>query len=231
MIVVDLSHFRQRIHHDHDWARSDSRSATIGPPRGDPARPAGLPPAVTRRDDQMMPVTPLSAGLASRLRQADFTYPETGQTAGPLPPGYHHLRRSAVVGSGAEFFARAARDVLSWQVQLRSGLRVAAPAATVSPGAVAVVGIGVGPLRVSAPCRVVYVVAEPRRQGFAYGTLPGHPETGEEAFLLEQDTGGRVTFTVIAFSRPGGVRARLAGPAGRAVQSLVTARYLRSLPG
>jgi uncharacterized protein (UPF0548 family) len=30
------------------------------------------------------------------------------------------------------------------------------------------------------PCRVVYVVDEPRRAGFAYGTLPGHPEIGGE---------------------------------------------------
>jgi uncharacterized protein (UPF0548 family) len=35
-----------------------------------------------------------------------------------------------------------------------------------------------GPIRV--PCRVVYVLDEPERRGFAYGTLPGHPESGEE---------------------------------------------------
>ena len=35
------------------------------------------------------------------------------------------------------------------------------------------------------PARVVYVIDEPLRKGFAYGTLPGHPETGEEAFIVE----------------------------------------------
>jgi uncharacterized protein (UPF0548 family) len=37
-----------------------------------------------------------------------------------------------------------------------------------------------------APCRVIYTITEPRRKGFAYGTLPGHPESGEEAFTISQ---------------------------------------------
>jgi hypothetical protein len=53
-----------------------------------------------------------------------------------------------------------------------------------------------------APCRVVYVIDEPRRRGFAYGTLPGHPESGEEAFVLEQRDDGTIASNIIAFSRP-----------------------------
>jgi uncharacterized protein (UPF0548 family) len=48
-----------------------------------------------------------------------------------LPPGYHHLRRSAIIGSGAEVFAAAVTMLFSWQVQLRAGLRVA-PSSTVA---------------------------------------------------------------------------------------------------
>ncbi|HEV8560641.1 MAG TPA: DUF1990 family protein [Actinophytocola sp.] len=44
-----------------------------------------------------------------------------------------------------------------------------------------------------APGRVVHVVEEEHRRGFAYGTLPGHPECGEEAFLLERHADGTVT--------------------------------------
>ncbi len=176
-----------------------------------------------------MPVRPLAADLADRLSRAELTYREVGQTAGPLPPGYHHLRRSAVIGHGGDAFAVAARGVLSWQVQLRSGLRVSAPAGTVSAGSVALLGIGAGPVRVSAPARVVWVVDEPDRQGFAYGTLPGHPECGEEAFVVDQRTDGTVTFTITAFSRPATALAKAAGPAGRLLQHLVTERYLRAL--
>ena len=66
----------------------------------------------------------------------------------------------------------------------------------------AVLRLGRRRLAVSAPVRVVYVVDEPRRRGFAYGTLPGHPESGEEAFVVELQEDDEVTFTVTAFSRP-----------------------------
>ena len=77
--------------------------------------------------------------------------------------------------------------------------------------------------------RVVYVVDEPRRRGFAYGTLPGHPETGEEAFVVELQEGDEVTFTITAFSRPASRLARAAGPVGRRIQGWATNRYLRSV--
>src|SRR5262249_59666945 len=41
-------------------------------------------------------------------------------------------------------------------------------------------------------CRIVYVVEEDGpvvRYGFAYGTLPGHVECGEERFLVEWHRG------------------------------------------
>jgi uncharacterized protein (UPF0548 family) len=44
------------------------------------------------------------------------------------------------------------------------------------PGAVVMLGLGIGSLRLQAPCRVVYMVDESRRRGFAYGTLAGHRE-------------------------------------------------------
>jgi uncharacterized protein (UPF0548 family) len=87
----------------------------------------------------------------------------------------------------------------------------------------------VGTLRLRVPCRVVYTVEESRRRGFAYGTLPGHPESGEEAFIVEHHSDDTVSFTITAFSKPSTVIARIAGPAGRLIQSWTTTRYLRSL--
>ena len=68
------------------------------------------------------------------------------------------------------------------------------------------------------------------RRGFAYGTLPGHPESGEEAFVIERHDDDTVSFTITAFSRHATRLARVAGPLGRAAQRRITARYLRSLP-
>ncbi len=95
-----------------------------------------------------------------------------------------------------------------------------------------ILGLGAGPLRVNAPCRVVYAIDEPDRRGFDYGTLPDHPECGEEAFIIERHADGTVSFTITAFSRPASRQAKLAGPAGRAIQRQTTNRYLRALqPG
>ena len=75
--------------------------------------------------------------------------------------------------------------------------------------------LGVGPLALRAPVRIVYLVDEPARAGFAYGTLPGHPEQGEEAFMITMDDAERVRFDIVAFSRPATRMARTSGPIGR----------------
>jgi uncharacterized protein (UPF0548 family) len=86
---------------------------------------------------------------------------------------------------------------------------------------VAVMGRAVGVWWVNA-CRVVYAVDEDglvARFGFAYGTLPGHVESGEERFLVEWDRAdGGVWYDVLAFSRPNHVLTRLGYPVVRRLQ-------------
>ena len=81
---------------------------------------------------------------------------------------------------------------------------------------------------VVAPCRIVDVVDQPGRFGFAYGSLVGHPEQGEESFLVER-TGTRTSFRIDVCSRPGHPLVRAGGPVARRVQSVLTQRYLRAL--
>lgn len=175
-----------------------------------------------------MPVTVMPAAQVSGLREADLTYPEAGATAGVLPPAYHHQARTVVIGTGHGVFTAAADALAAWQVHTRAGLSVSASSATAEPGSVLVLGLGVGAIRISAPCRVVYLVHEPGRRGFAYGTLPGHPESGEEAFIISRRADDTVTFTITAFSMPVSLLARAAGPLGRSVQHHITNRYLRA---
>jgi len=176
-----------------------------------------------------MPLTVMAAGQAAWLRDAELTYREIGRTAGVLPPGYRHLRRGAVIGAGAQVFTDAVAALFSWQAHLRAGLQVSVSSAAAGPGTVAVLGFGPGPIRIGAPCRIVYVTGEPGRRGFAYGTLPGHPESGEEAFIINQAHDGTVSFTITAFSRPATLLAKAAGPAGWAIQRHITTRYLQAL--
>jgi uncharacterized protein (UPF0548 family) len=103
--------------------------------------------------------------------------------------------------------------------------------AFVAPGVTAVLGIPFGPFRVHAPARVVYVIDEPTRRGFAYGTLPGHPEDGEEAFIVDRTADGSVWLEIRAFSRPANGGWWLVYPVLRMSQWFYTRRYLRALSG
>jgi uncharacterized protein (UPF0548 family) len=70
-------------------------------------------------------------------------------------------------------------------------------------------------------CRIVYVVDESGpvgKFGFAYGTLPGHVESGEERFLIEWNQGDGVWYDILAFSRPNNILTRLAYPLVRRSQ-------------
>ena len=78
-------------------------------------------------------------------------------------------------------------------------------------------------------CRVVAVVDEPNRFGFTYGTLPIHPERGEESFIVERTSDGSVTFTITAVSRPAHPLARVASPIARRLQSAATDRYVAAM--
>lgn len=88
----------------------------------------------------------------------------------------------------------------------------------------------IGPLRIPEPVRVVYVIDEPNRKGFAYGSLPGHPIEGEDFFLVEREDDGSVWLTVRSLSRPSR-RWFAAYPAIAIMQRIYRARYLKALTG
>lgn len=101
--------------------------------------------------------------------------------------------------------------------------------ALISPGDTALLKWMLWPARI--PARVVYVIDEPDRKGFAYGTLPGHPERGEEAFVVERRADDSVWLVIRAFSRPSNAFFWAAYPALRLMQAVFTARYERALTG
>jgi len=172
-----------------------------------------------------MTVRLLSDADVARLSAQPFTYTPVGATRGSTyPPGFHHLDVTYDVGRGRSGFHRTAETLMTWGMHTGAGLRVDASSPRVEEGAV--VRARLGPLPI--PCRVVWVVDEPERRGFGYGTLPGHPESGEESFVVALD-GDRVTLTVTAYSRPGLLLTRLAGPVGRLGQRVAIRRYAAAL--
>ena len=141
--------------------------------------------------------------------------------------GYNQVNQSITLTR--RDFDGAARDLFEWQVHSRAGLQVQASDIPLRKDTVVLMRWGWGALSLKIPCRVVDVIDETQRRGFSYGTLPGHPEAGEEQFLLERLDDGRILFTITAYSRPASTLAKLGGPVSRAAQRFMTQRYLRAL--
>jgi uncharacterized protein (UPF0548 family) len=166
----------------------------------------------------------LVAGQGGR----ELNYAEHGATAGELPAGYHHDRWDADLGRYDEAeFTRLADAIGNWQVQLGAGMTVY-PAEPARPGLTFALALPLPAGWATAAGRVVYVTSEPGRRGFAYGTLPGHPERGEEAFhLVRSDS--RMLLEIVAFSRPAHPLARLGAPVARALQARANRAYLAGM--
>jgi uncharacterized protein (UPF0548 family) len=159
---------------------------------------------------------------------SDLTYPEVGATSEEaMPRGYFHLRLRRRIGE-ADVLDRAGDVVLSFGMLRAAGIRVEVREPLARAGLEVAQGVRVGPLRLQAPTRVVYVVSEPDRRGFAYGTLPGHPECGEELFLVERE-GGATYAEVRSFSRPGRWFSRPGRPVVRWLQRTYVKRYVDAI--
>ena len=169
------------------------------------------------------------ARLLDEQRSASLSYPEAGATAGEIPSGYHAVRESRILGRGEGLFERAAEGIRAWAPQRAAGIDLVPTRPQVVEGESLLLSFRSFPFHVTAACRVVYVVDEPDHYGLGYGTLPLHPESGEEAFIVERDTAGEVRFTITAFSRPQVLLSRLGAPVARRVQASVTRRYLEGL--
>jgi uncharacterized protein (UPF0548 family) len=168
--------------------------------------------------------------LVEALENAEPTYADLGVTlAGIQPDGFRHDRYEVVLGQGFETFERAVRGLKGWEAHRQPGIRVFPSDKAIQTGATVIVTFGSPLVGVAAPCRIVSVVGERTRWGFAYGTLPGHPEQGEEAFIVLLGSDDTVRFEITAFSRPSDPLVRLSGPVGRGIQRWGTNGYLRAL--
>jgi uncharacterized protein (UPF0548 family) len=164
------------------------------------------------------------------LADAPFTYPEVGSArSGTAPSGFRRTGRSAVVGSGRAQFERASAAVLDWRAQRGAGLRVLANGPAGTPGTVVVLTAGLPRFGYDIPCRVVWGQTVGDERGFSYGTLPGHPESGEECFLVRLTPEGHVVYEIRVFFRLASPAARLAGPVSLLLQRAATHRYVTAI--
>ncbi len=174
----------------------------------------------------------------TRLDSLKFSYPEVGATrsldvSGPPMESDHYrvFDETWVVGADRSQFEAASECLMTLDMHRAAGLAVRMGPDLVEEGSAFTLGIGIGPFRIDAPCRVVYTLDDTAdRSGFAYGTLVGHPERGEARFELTHDEGQRqVRFRIATFSRPASLLARLGGAVTRFAQRQANKRYLAAI--
>jgi uncharacterized protein (UPF0548 family) len=149
------------------------------------------------------PTVDAVAALLERSRDEPFSYPEVGATSDvELPRGYDHAEWSCVLGRGDEAFGVACEAIRAWRhfdidwVELHGATGPPEVGTCVAPVAHV---LGLWSVNVA---RVVEVIDEADRCGFAYGTLREHAEQGEERFLVTRAPDGTVTYGLRVFSRP-----------------------------
>jgi len=166
----------------------------------------------------------------ARERTSPLTYSEVGASFdADLPAGYHHVRAGTGLGTGDDVWARACAGIRAWAAHRGAGITIAPEDAPITEGTTVAVIASIGPLHVLAACRIVVVVDEPDRFGFAYGTLPSHPEEGEEHFVGTRGGDGAVRFDAVAFSRPHDLLTKLGGPLPRRLQARAAEHYLQGM--
>lgn len=152
-------------------------------------------------------------------QRSSFSYHAVGATATTPPAGYVLDHTRVRLGEGEQAFLDAKSAIQHWR-QFELGWVHAAPDSTpIQTGQVIAVVANLAGLWWLNACRLVYVIDEPSRYGFAYGTLADHAESGEERFLVEWDQQqNTVWYDIYAFSRPRHVLARMGYPIVRRLQ-------------
>jgi uncharacterized protein (UPF0548 family) len=135
-------------------------------------------------------------------------------------------RETLELGASSAAFERAKDGLRAWVCHRGIGAFVHPGDAPIEVGSTLLVVLRVGPVSIVVPDRVVAVVDEGDRFGFAYGTLVGHQERGEELFLAERRADGTVQGTLTVDAVTATLAARAVSPAVEWFQHHAARQYL-----
>jgi uncharacterized protein (UPF0548 family) len=161
--------------------------------------------------------------FVDELSRKHFSYPDVGASVYGAPKKYNVDHHRIRLGTGAEVWQRAVEGIKRWEMFNLGWTELCWPDAPIRWGtnvAVLIRHVGFYSLNGS---RIVYVVNDEgekiQKYGFAYGTLTGHAEAGEERFRVEWNRADdSVHYDLMAFSRPAHLFSRMGYPVVRALQ-------------
>jgi len=160
--------------------------------------------------------------------QLTYTYPEVGASAEDTLSDYDNDYNYSTIGQGEEAWQKAKQALRDWQHFPQDWTKIY-PIAPLEKDAVVVVMIRLWGLWWKNSSRIVYTWDAPDKFGFAYGTLPGHFETGEEAFWVEKNDVGEVSYHIRAFSKPRFWMAKIGYPIARIYQRKFVAQSIEAM--
>ena len=156
----------------------------------------------------------------------EFTYSDLGASrnaTNKAPAGFVVDHNRTQIGEGEQDFESAKEALRNWKHFQFGWVEPCWPETPIEEGQIVGILATWCNLWFLNACRIVYCVDErmecKERFGFAYGTLPGHAECGEELFQVELDHDtGEVHYEIRAFSRPHRWFAKLGYPLVRKLQ-------------
>lgn len=180
-----------------------------------------------------IPNNKIIQNIIKKQSRLPFTYFEVNETKDPKAiKGFDNDYLRVKIGNGIEDYLFAKALLADWRM-LPTSWTVVFPAGDVIKKDQTIVLLakfaGLWWMNCS---RIVYMVNEPRKFGFAYGTLPGHMERGEELFRVEIDHHEEVWYEIKAFSKPRFWLTKLLYPVMRRLQErfrVDSARQLQEL--
>lgn len=159
----------------------------------------------------------LSAFLQDQNRKT-FSFPNVGATRIETQKGYDNDESFVYLGHGEDIWNNAKRVLIEWKQFPAPWTRIYSTMTSIEKGNSVVVLFKIIGIWWINSARIVYTFDEKNKFGFAYGTLPGHVEKGEECFWVKRDSKGNVFYCIKAFSKPAYWFVWLAYPLARMYQ-------------
>ena len=176
------------------------------------------------------PQTTQLSGFLAKEKARSFTYTELGETQkAKLVAGFDNDLLVGKIGQGSADFEKAKDAIRSWVMFPTAWTKILPEKPPMQTGEnVAMLAQFMG-LWWRNSCKIIYTIDETRRFGFAYGTLPGHIETGEELFLVYLNDSEDVIYEIRAFSKPYHIFAKIGYPLVRFLQEKFRQDSLQSM--
>ncbi|MCC7244069.1 MAG: YndJ family transporter [Saprospiraceae bacterium] len=150
-----------------------------------------------------LPSSSQTDDLLKEESSAASSYQQVGATKGKEKiTGFDNDYQRVKIGHGRQDFERAKQGLRDWTHFPETWTDILPKKTPILPGQTLLMYFRLFGFCWQNGCRIVYVIDETDRFGFAYGTLPSHIEYGEELFAVEIDQNGDVWYELKAFSRP-----------------------------